>query len=263
MAEPRMPRTKFSQVPNIVLTSDLSHTAKLLFVYLASYTAGNDVAYPSILGLESASGMSHTTICRCLVELEDNGLIVKHVSKSKKGEDGQWNRANTLYDLSPAWAKNQVASEEIARSEIADSCGPDSKIWNQPIVQNLESASIPKIGIEQETNNTSNNNHTIVRFDFESFFAAFRQSYPKSNSANWALTKTKLKSKVKTQKQADEVLEGLKRYSAHIKATQCFVKMPQTYAHQEEWNAEYATPSKSNQPKKHVIDKITGEMVAI
>lgn len=260
MAEPRMPRTKFSQVPNVVLTSDLSHTAKLLFVYLASYTAGNDVAYPSLDGLEALTGMGRATIVKGIDSLVVAGFITKHVPKSRF-ENGEWHRDNNLYDLSPAWEKNQIEASASAKQEIQSGV-PEFRIETQPIVQKLNSAYSSEIELEQETNKNSNNNH-IVRFDFEPFFVAFRQSYPKSNSANWALTKTKLKSKVKTQKQADEVLEGLKRYSAHIKATQCFVKMPQTYVHQEEWNAEYASPSKPNQPKKHVIDKITGEMVAI
>lgn len=89
----------------------------------------------------------------------------------------------------------------------------------------------------------------IDGFDFESFFTAFRSEYPKSNSANWDITKSKLKAKVKSQKQADTILEGIKRYKAHLKSNDWLnAKMPQTYVNQEEWNAEYSEQTPPPKP---------------
>lgn len=65
----------FTQVPNVLLKSELSANAKVVYAQLLSYAWSNDKCYPGQERMADDLGSTKSTVNRAIIELQNTGWL--------------------------------------------------------------------------------------------------------------------------------------------------------------------------------------------
>lgn len=96
---------------SVMLCKDLSSTARLVYAILTTYARGGNLCYPSRKTIAEAVGKSQRTISTALAQLEEYGVISRHIQQGKP----------TAYELlTLAENFNTSTLEENCTLEVSD-----------------------------------------------------------------------------------------------------------------------------------------------
>lgn len=208
----------FTQVPNDwVRDSRLSFKARGLLVLLMSHTPGWNM---SIRSIARHNGTGVDTIKTAVLELEQNGYLVRSEAQSKN-EDGTF--ADYVWTTCDPF-QNPVTDKPVHGKQ-------DTKNTNT-----------------KEEQVTKNKNRTIVQGELEPAFLEFWQIYPRRSGKEAA---KKAFAKAAKAVGVDVVLEGARRFASDpYLPTKQFVAHPATWLNQGRWDDDPLPPRELTQEEK-------------
>ena len=115
-------RNGFTQIYNACIDSDmLSLYEKLVFITIKSYAdRQTNQAFPSLIRISSATGMSVRQVQRCIARLEEIGLL--DVERRKTKASGNIQNLYTVHDSQEIWKVSGSEEEDLkaVMEEISD-----------------------------------------------------------------------------------------------------------------------------------------------
>lgn len=207
----------FAIIPEWVLYSQASPTAKVVYAVLQRYSNSDGVCFPSRKTVADRIGVSVRSVDRALDELEAEGVLT--VSR-RQNPDGSF--TSNLYHLTTANPVTVLATKTTLGSDKNDTRGSDK---NDTLIRV--------------------NSNQSQESDISSSFAAFWQAYPRKKGKQQALRAWE--KAIKTGADPTVIVAGAERYALERTGEDPqYTAHPATWLHAGRWDDE---PDPTHQAK--------------